>query len=115
MICILDKFLYGPWLSFHGAPGSLVEKVSKKKAPLLFPFLYYGEGKICVNVNLYLTNRALVVETYAHLIAYYKCFHEVINENPGPPPPTKKKDKNPKVSIGVKYIHGGVRTYWLTK
>ena len=33
-----------------------------------------------VHVHLYLTNKALSLATYQHLIIYYKCFHQVRNE-----------------------------------
>lgn len=55
-------------------PACLAEKVSKP-----FASLQWG---ICVNVNLYLTNRILSPRMYKYLIIYYKCFHQVINEGP---------------------------------
>lgn len=55
-------------------PACLCEKVSKP-----FASLQWG---ICVNVNLYLTNRILSLRMYKYLIIYYKCFYQVINEGP---------------------------------
>lgn len=62
-----------------GAPGFLSwgSAFPSEKTSEPFAFLAW---RTRVHVHLYLTNKALSLATYQHLIIYYKCFHQVRNE-----------------------------------
>lgn len=71
-ITILEETLWGLLAFFPGA-----QPVPLKRRPNLLPFWHWGPVFMFIYI---LTNKALFLVTYQHLIIYYKCFHQVRNE-----------------------------------